>query len=27
MTREDGKKITIKAENISLEDLKGFLGN
>lgn len=27
MTREDGKKINIKAENISLEDLKGFLGN
>lgn len=27
MTREDGKKISIKAENISLEDLKVFLGN
>ena len=27
MIREDGEKINIKAENISLEDLKKFLGN
>lgn len=27
MIREDGAKINIRAENIRLEDLKGFLGN